>query len=833
MKVSLNWLKQFTRIELSAEELVQKIGAQLGAVEEVVNIGDKYRGVVIAKVVACDKHPNADKLSVCKIDDGGMVADMERDENGLVQVVCGAPNVREGILVAWLPPGSTVPSSYDKEPFVLGARELRGIVSNGMLASAAELAIGDNHAGILEVDIETEPGTSFAELYELNDTIIDIENKMFTHRPDCFGILGVAREIAGIQGIEFKSPDWYLQILNRVQPGETRLPLTVRNEIQKLCPRFMAVTMADVSIKPSPVIIQTYLSRVGLRPINNIVDVTNYLMVLTGQPLHAYDYDKVLAQDVGAETATLVVRKPNSGEKITLLNGKTIEPRDEAILITTETQPIGLGGVMGGADTEVDENTKNIILECANFDMYSIRRTSMAHGLFTDAVTRFNKGQSPRQNDVIMEEAIATLQYVSGAQVASEIIDAYDDTSSYITSVHVNKNFINARLGLNFGVEEIAKLLRNVEFSVDVHNDELTIAPPFWRTDIELPEDIVEEVGRLEGFDTLPQILPQRDLSPAIPNELLQFKGRLRELLTRMGANELLTYSFVHGNTLDKAGQDKEQAYRLSNALSPDLQYYRMSLIPSLLDKVHGNIKAGYDQFAIFELNKSHNKNDIDENDADLPKEHNTLALVYAAEDKAVDKHAGAAYYVARKYLDELLVGLGIDVTFEAFEQEPAYPAGKPFDMNRSALIRHGESGKIIGAVGEFKPSIVKSFKLPQHSAGFEVSTTLLLQTIRPKAYRTLSRYPRVQQDLSLRLSRETPYQEVQNQIAVELQKLQDEQLSTEIIPLDIYAKKNIKHVTFRINFTHANRTLTATEVNVMLNTIASELKNTLNAERL
>jgi len=420
MKVSLNWIKQFTDVNISIDELVTKIGAQLGAVEEVTDLGKKYQGILVAKVMSCQKHTNADKLNVCLIDDGGKAEGVTRNQDGHVQVVCGAPNVRAGLTVAWLPPGATVPSTYDKDPFVLEAREIRGTVSNGMLASAKELALGDNHDGIVELDTPAEPGTSFAEAYELDDHIIEIENKMFTHRPDCFGILGVAREIAGIQNIPFKSPDWYVRSLDRIKPGAKTLPLEVRNEAGALVPRFMAIALADVQMGPSPLIIQTYLSRVGLKPINNIVDVTNYLMVLTGQPLHAYDYDKVVAKS--GTVPTLIARQA-TGEKIKLLNGK--EPVIEAptVVIATDKEAIGVGGAMGGADTEVDDDTKNIILECANFDMYAIRRTAMKYGLFTDAVTRFNKGQSPLQNDIVLEEAVTTVAYVSNGSAASQVFD--------------------------------------------------------------------------------------------------------------------------------------------------------------------------------------------------------------------------------------------------------------------------------------------------------------------------------------------------------------------------------------------------------------------------
>lgn len=460
MKISLNWIKEFVDVKVNIDELVAKIGAQLGEVEEVINLGERYEGIVVARVVACEKHPNADKLSVCKIDDGKVTKGVKRDANGYVQVVCGAPNVRKGITVAWIPPGVIVPSSFDGDQFTLEARELRGMVSNGMLASGKELAINDDHDGILVIDKPCEPGTPLTEVYKLDDYIIDVENKMFTHRPDCFGQLGVAREIAGIQGIKFTSPDWYLDILDKLTvEGKNRLSLEVQNKLPDLVPRFMAVPIANVKVQKSPIMIQSFLSRVGIKPINNIVDITNFVMSLTAQPLHAYDYDKVAALD-GSKDATLLVRKVKKGEKIALLNGKTVEPRADAIMIATKKELIGVGGVMGGSTTEVDNDTKNIILECANFDMYSIRRTSMANGLFTDAVTRFNKGQSPRQNDKILAYAVAWVQKLAHGDVAGKVQDDRNDVGN-LKPVIVTQDFINARLGTKLTDKQITKILRD------------------------------------------------------------------------------------------------------------------------------------------------------------------------------------------------------------------------------------------------------------------------------------------------------------------------------------------------------------------------------------
>jgi phenylalanyl-tRNA synthetase beta chain len=833
MKVSLNWLRQFTDIDLSVDELVEKIGTQLGAVEEVVDLGKKYQGVVIAKVVGCEKHPNADKLSVCAVDDGGITPDVNRDENGYVQVVCGAPNVRAGLLVVWLPPGVTVPSTVDKDPFVLEARELRGEVSNGMLASAHELAIGDDHNGIVEVEIDVAPGTSFAGAYRLDDYILDIENKMFTHRPDCFGLLGVAREVAGIQHKQFTSPDWYIQALDRIKPGKTKLPLSVQNNAQDVVPRFMAITMAEVTVGPSPFMLQTYLSRVGLRPINNIVDITNYLMVLTGQPLHAYDADKL--QKYG--NLSLEARMSREGDKLNLLNGKEIVLKDNTtILITSNDVPVGIGGVMGGADTEVDETTKNIVIECANFDMYSVRRASMKYGLFTDAVTRFNKGQSKLQNERVLEEAVALVQSLASAHVSSDVADVHGELKP-LEPVTAATTFINSRLGIALTAGEMAELLTNVEFTVDEHGDDLVITPPFWRTDIEIAEDVVEEVGRLYGLDKLPVSLPMRDLLPITPDAKLDGKKVLRDVLSRAGANEVLTYSFVHENLLTRSGQDVSNAFKIGNALSPDLQYYRMSLTPSLLEKVHPNIKSGFSEFALFEIGKVHGKSEIDE-DA-LPHEFGRLGLVFSMDNKtAQSRVAGAPFYNAKLYIDSIATSLNATVRYQAVESfdYKGHVMFKqllaPFEPLRTAVVFIND--KLAGVVGEYKTAIRRGFKLPDTTAGFELFLSPFTDIDHTSAYTPVSRFPKVEQDITLKVPAEVTYQTL-------LDFLQDsvktpEHSNLTVRPLDIYQKPGDtehKQISFRCTVVSYDHTLTAAHVNELLDHAAAQAKETLQAERV
>jgi phenylalanyl-tRNA synthetase beta chain len=842
MKISLNKLRfagehydMPNLVPAGLDALVEKIGAQLGAVEEVIPYGERFADVIIVKVVSCDKHPNADKLSVCRIDDGGAVKDVKRDSDGLVQVVCGAPNVHAGMLAAWLPPGVTVPSTKDKEPFVLEARELRGVVSNGMLASPKELGLGDIHEGLLEVDVDAKPGTTFTKAYRTEgEAVIEIENKMFTHRPDCFGTLGVAREAAGIQGLPFKSPDWYCLDPKFPAVEAEELKLKVTNELPKLVPRFTAITLRDVKVGPSPVWLQIVLIEVGIKPINNIVDYTNFWMLETGQPLHAYDYDKVKALSGGE--AEIVVRQPKKGEKLKLLNGKEIEPRAEAIMIATDKRLIGIGGVMGGTETEVDVRTKNIILECANFDMYSIRRTSMSHGLFTDAVTRFTKGQSPLQNPAVLAIIVEEICRYAGGKVAGRFIDNnhVDKTvlarGSVYPPVTTTVDFINSRLGLKLSTAQIKKLLENVEFTVADKGNSLTVTAPFWRTDIEIPEDMVEEVGRLYGYDKLPLKLPKRDLTSAARDPLLDLKTEVRQRLSKAGANEVLTYSFVHGNLLDKAGQDRTKAFEIANALSPDLQYYRISLMPSLLEKVHPNVKAGYDEFALFELGKGHSLDDVGKDG--LPKEFEFTALVVTANDKL--KKPGAAYYQAREYLEALT---GAELTFKPVGKDmQQYPVVKPYDMNRSALVSI-KGGDFLGIIGEFRPSVARALKLPKFTAGFEIDTTVLEQL--PKSgsgYVPLFKFPGVKQDITLKVSVGLAYEELYGFIDKELAIQAPDNTNIRLEPIDIYQKAgDTKHkqITFRVTITDPRRTLTDKEVASVLDAVAASVKTKFKAERV
>lgn len=824
MIISVNWLKKFTDITGSIDELATLIGARLVEIESVENLGEKYKDVIVAKVVECAPLEGSDHLNVTKIDDGGAVADIERDDNGLVQVVCGAPNVHAGMLVAWLPPRSVVPVTFgEAEPFVLGAKPLRGVMSNGMLASARELDLYDDHSGILEVDIDAAPGSLFAEVYELNDYLLDIENKSLTHRPDAFGIVGFAREVAGIQGLPFETPDW-LGVLEPVIENDGSLEAPrIAIEDPALSDRFQAIVLSGIDeAATSPVLVQTYLARSGIRPINASVDISNYLMLVTGQPSHAYDYDKLKA--VAGGDFTLRVRLAREGETLVLLDGKEIQLDPSDIVVAAGETAVGLAGIMGGQSTLVDVSTKNVVFEAATFDLYHMRSSQMRHGIFSEAVTRFTKGIPAPLSSPVIAEAVRMLEQYTGAHATSGIVEDYPTVREPI-EVKVSEAQINKTLGTQFAAEDIVDLLQNVGFGIALNELDVTVTVPYWRQDIHLPEDVIEEVGRLAGYDTINLTVPRRDFVAVQPTSFDQLRTVLRRQLVRAGANEVLTYSFVHGDVLKKAGQSPENSYRITNSISPDLQYYRQSLTPSLLLHVFANVKAGYGSFALFEFNKVHQKADGLTNE-DVPVERDSIALIVADAKKS-----GAAYYEAKRLLEYTLGVVGIDVSYRPLitETDAAYA---PFEPKRSAVMVDSKTNQTLGVVGEYKKAVQKAYKLPEYTAGFEIDPRVVLESSKEVGirYQPLSRYPGTERDVCFQVSDSTTYADVAD---VAKRTLAETGLIATVEPLDIYKPEETatKNITLRFKLASYEKTMTNDEVTTVMDTVIKAVIDATNGK--
>ena len=711
MKISLNWLKKYVDIKVSNEDLIRLIGARLVEVEGVIDETHKYDKIYVARVETAEKIEGT-HLTLCKInvgEAGKEIAKVETDENGLVQVMCGAPNVRAGMLAVWIAPGAVVPASvHEDAPFVIGKRKMLGKYdSYGMLAGADELDFDDKHEKIAEIDPEVaRPGELLADVFELNDLILEIENKSLTHRPDCFGMIGFAREVAGILGekFEYKNPEEVLKADNSIK---------VKIVDKNICERYTAVVLEKHGeLKQKYLTWQdTILAKSGMRPVDPIVDATNYLMLLTGQPLHAFDYDKFL-QVGGTDKPEIVVRLAKNGERLTLLDDKEIELNENDIVITSNNIPVALAGAMGGKSTEIDENTRNIIIESATFSLYNLRKTQMAHGIFSEAITRFTKGQPAYQTLTVAGECAKML--AAGFKVAAVADEVAQP--EIVSNVEITVEEINNLLGTSYDEDLTTRTLTNVGFTVKADNGNLIITAPAWRTDIHIKEDIIEEVGRLLGYDNIAPTLPLHQTAES--DKMWELKKRIREAMRRLGVNELLTYGFVSGKLLEKAGQDPKNSYKIVNSISPELQYVRQSIVPSLLDKAYMNQKIPFDKFALYEMNKVYQKAwGMDAEN--VPVEKMQMGMVIAER-----KNNNTAYYKAKKYVEELLQGLNIVVKFLPLKNN--FAANKPFEPKRAAEIVT-EDGDTIGVVGEFKNSVRLEFKLAEYLAGFELDLDKIL----------------------------------------------------------------------------------------------------------
>ena len=807
MLISLNQLKLgLGDIQISDEELVKLIGARLVEIEGVIDETHKYDGIYAAQVKFCEKIPDT-HLTRCLIDDGGKAKDVERDKDGYVQVMCGAPNVHEGMFAAWIAPGAIVPATcHDAEPFKIGMRKmLKQYDSYGMMAGADELAIGDDHTGIVELDpSDIKPGDNFADIFvNLNDKILDIENKSLTHRPDAFGVLGFRREVAGILGQKFTSPEWYLNpVQNFANKSDVKLEIETD---EKLSPRYTAIVFEPTGKEYSPYLSNqaTLLARAGMRPIDPIVDATNMCMLSFGQPLHAFDYDKFVKVG-GTDTPKIIVRAAKKGEKITLLDGKEVEMNEDDIVITSNNVPVALAGAMGGANTAIDENTKRVILESATFSLYNLRKTQMAHGIFSEAITRFTKGQPAGQT---LPVALRFADEVKDYLTPVALFDS-QKTAPAAEVVEVELSQINNLLGTKFTIAEAQKILENVEFDVKVSGEKMSVTVPFWRTDIHIPEDVIEEVGRLSGYDNIAPVLPLHATSDK--NASFELKSELRDILSAFGANETLTYSFVHGDLIQKVGQDTANSYRIVNSISPDLQYIRQSIVPSLLDKSYANIRAGYDEFALFEMNQIYSRtNGVDEDG--VPQNAHHLAFIY------IDQAGKSGFYTAKKYLLEMLEKMGISADVKPFlvakDQTNAY-----YEPKRSANIECG--GKLLGHLGEIKSSILRQMKLPLGTAAFEISLDEILAINRSSAkHFRLSQYPFVSRDVTLSVATDAAYGEFESKIDT---IFKEAGLIYRIKPSSIYQAEGSeqKNLSFHLEFAHPDKTLAKNEIQAIMNQI-------------
>lgn len=821
MLISLNAIKRYVNIpdSISNSDLMRLIGSRLVEVEGTESLAEKYQNIYIAKVVKCTDIEGT-HLHLCEIDAGIRNAEFSTLESGLIQVVCGAPNVRAGILVAWLAPGAIVPSTFGTENFQLSVRKLRGYESYGMIAGPDELGFGNEHKYIAEIAPDlANPGDAFSSVFGLDDLIIDIENKSLTHRPDTFGIIGFAREVAGILGQKFDEPKIYQGDFRSQTEVFTRKNNELSIEItdSKLCPRYSCVVLgqSDFIKEPTPEVPDNrpltkdsiFLYKAGMRPVSQIVDATNLTMLETGQPLHAFDYDKFIAVG-GSDQPKILVRRAKEGEKLTLLDDTVVDLNENDIVITSNDIPVALAGAMGGKNTEIDENTTRILLESATFSLYNLRKTQMAHGIFSEAITRFTKGQPAFGTVPALQLCLEKLGVKNLDQVAFFDQNSVENQPNSDKSlIVISLSDLNQTLGANFTVTEVKQTLENVGFIVDTNAEQLVVQAPLWRTDIHIKEDIYEEMGRLTGFDNIPKTLPTRSFKGSPKNPLFALKSEIRNILSDViGGSELLTYSFVSKALQQKVGENIEDSYEIVNSISPELQCFRQSIIPSLLEKTYENQKAGFKDFVLYEMNQVAKKSFGMQPDQ-TPSLESHLAICLEGD-----------YYQIKQICETLGRRLGFDFKFTDFKSAQ-YPY---FELLHSVDIKVGQT--VIGALGEIKHTVLKGMKL-KNIAALEINLVPLL-SLTPilRGAQKISRFPSVTRDLTVKTPDQVSFAILNQTIEKALKR---DNFVYEIEPVSIYRQtenSETRNCSFHLSFASTVKTMSADEISDIMKQIAQNI---------
>lgn len=759
MRAPLSWLKEFVSISLPPAKLAERLTLSGTEVEDIVMATPFDEHFLVGKVRSVRPHPNADKLRLVDVDLG-------RQQK---EIVCGAPNVAAGQTVAVVLVGGTLPSGIKIE-----ARPIRGIVSEGMICAADELGRGSSHDGILELPAKWAAGTPLADVFPGDETVFNIA--LTPQRSDLFSLLGLAREIAALTHGKLRaipSPRFAAdrQALSAVK---------VRIEAPKLCPRYAIRKITGVTVKPSPLWMQKRLMAAGIRPINTVVDVTNYVMMELGQPLHAFDANQL-------NDGQILVRHAKAGESLTTLDGVQRRLTADMLVIADAHKPIAIAGVMGGANSGIREQTTDIILEAAIFDPISVRKTSSALHLRSDAAQRFEKGVDTAMLIPALDRAAALIAEHAEGRVVSGMVDLGKSVPPI--RVATSLGFISERLGVQVTAVQVRKILQALGLGPKIVGQKITVTVPSWRHDIAIPEDVVDEVGRMIGFGTMPHTLPEATAAPRPAPSMYTAEAKVRETLPRAGWLETLSYPFYGAGLMSEWGLPVDGHVRLANALSPEQEYLRQSLLPQLFAALKKNRQVTTEA-ALFEIGHVFL---LPWSKDGLPREESHLAVVTMTNDNATNAYRqvkGAAEFVLQR-----------------------------FGITDATWKREGDTVQVmIGAItcGTAVVHDHEKYRL----AGIELSLPALLRAERPTDFRPISAYPAVERDIAAWVPQGFSFQKFAADVRHDLG------LVTNIDVFDIFTRDGRASMAFRLHFQPPDRTLTKEEIDSQMERISAILQS-------
>ncbi len=728
MKISLNWLRDYVTVRLPIEELARRITDATAEVEGWRVIGELWdpARVRVARVVAVDPHPNADRLRLATVDTG----------EGQVQVVCGAPNLAVGQTVAFASEGARLYDGHTGELTTLKLRPIRGVESAGMVLSEKELGLSDEHEGILVLPEGTPIGVPLADV--LGDVILEVST--WANRADLLGMIGFAREVAALTGEVLREP---ARTYRESGPAVEEL-VSVEVAAPDLCRRLTASVIEGITVGPSPAWMQERLRKAGMRPINNVVDITNYVMLETGQPLHAFDYDLVRGKRI-------VARRAHPGERLVTLDGVEREFDGEMLLICDGEGPVGVAGVMGGGNSEVHAGTTRVLLEVANFRAGSIRRTSTLLKLRTEASLRFEKGLGPEMAMYAQQRALHLFETVCGGRIARGIVDIYPGKETPRTIV-LEAGRIAQVLGIEVPVDEVRRILGDLGFTVHhVPPAKFSLQVPPWRPDVEIPDDVVEEIGRIYGYDRLPTTMLRGELPPPEVNPVMALRERLRDLAVALGFQEVINYTLTTREKLALVTHPQDAVRRaplgVVNPVSSQHAYLRTSLRASVLESYAVNRRQADGPIRLFEIGFEYLPVE-----GDLPIERPVLCAVLGGPREGRWAVAGGEtldFFDAKGAIEAMLGTLGVAGTFVAAEEAALLPGH---------TAKFGVGAEMAGVVGQVHPETAAAFDIAEPVFLFEVWVEDLARHLpeRPP-YQAISRFPAVRMDLAVVVDAATP----------------------------------------------------------------------------
>ncbi|MBW2052406.1 MAG: phenylalanine--tRNA ligase subunit beta [Deltaproteobacteria bacterium] len=783
MLVTYNWLMDYVDLDIDPHELADKL-TMLGL--EVEEVHDRYEyldNVIVGRVAEVQNHPRSEKLKVCQVETG----------QSTYQVVCGAPNVAKGMLSALALAGTVLPGGD-----VVQEVELRGVRSSANLCSEAELVVGPDASGVITFPENLNPGTKLRDVLKLTDWIFEID--ITPNRPDCLCVLGVAREIAGMLGLPLKYPE--IKIEEAPERAEDLTSIQILDP--ERCPRYVGRVINGVKIGPSPFWMVERLAGVGLRSINNIVDITNFVLMETGQPLHAFDLDRL-------DERRIVVKTAEEGDRFTTLDGEERIMGPEMLMICDGKKPVGLAGVMGGLNSEIIATTSDVLLESAYFNPVSIRRTSKTLDLSTDASFRFERGIDPQGCDYAASRAAALMAELAEGRVAAGVIDENPRPYKKLY-IPFSPSRCNSFLGTKVEPQQMLDTLGSIGLAASGTGDNIKIEAPSFRVDLTREVDLYEEVARLVGYDEIPVTLPSHRGETEQPDPSRRLRAEIGEILEGLGLSEAISYSFISNDFCDKLdlpeNDNHRKCVRILNPLSEEQMLLRTTLVPGLLDVLSRNQSFQVMDLGMFEIGKLFYAVDGQE----LPEEKWAVGglMAGARADQSWNNKAGLVdFYDLKGVVEELLEN--VNVTAPVF-----IPEGMPVYYDQAVAAQVSVEGRILGNLGRITTQVANAFDLKDVPYIFELDLdSISAAQAGVRTFSPLPRFPAISRDLALVLDRKAEAGKILDFI-----KGLEEEFLSEVSLFDAYEgrqlKKNFKSLAFRFLYRSPERTLTDEEVNAV-----------------